>query len=290
MTDRALVIESAGQRRDAAGARPDGSGARAHPVQRHLRRHRADLPERDEPGSAQLVRPRARSVPAGRPGAAYPVTRLGYMEVAQVDATRRGRTGRRSARSVAMTYGHRTGYARRPAARPHRRSCPPDLDPVLGHLRGAHGPDLRERPAARRRRGRAAPTSAPSATACAGGGSRGRRRRRRPAHRPVRHPPRRRRGRRARPDPAAPRRRRAARARAPRSGRRRPRRRPQEPLAAHAPATGARTWSSSAAGRTAALALALRLLRPQGTVDRPGLLHRRRRRHCSSARSSTTTG
>ena len=47
----------------------------------------------------------------GRPAAAYPVTRLGYMEVAQVEATPEDGTGPPVGALVAMTYGHRTGYA-----------------------------------------------------------------------------------------------------------------------------------------------------------------------------------
>ena len=72
---------------------------------------------------------------------------------------------------MAMTYGHRTGYAARPASRPDR-PAPGELDPILSRLRRAHGPDLRERPAARGRRPARGRTSARWATASAGGGSR----------------------------------------------------------------------------------------------------------------------
>jgi NADPH:quinone reductase-like Zn-dependent oxidoreductase len=71
------------------------------------------------------------------PNAGYPVTRLGYMEVATVTESRTpvvpvGDT-------VAMTYGHRTGYTGEPVA-DRLVTLPPDLDPLLGIYVAHMGP------------------------------------------------------------------------------------------------------------------------------------------------------
>ncbi|WP_431884583.1 zinc-binding dehydrogenase [Micromonospora wenchangensis] len=75
-----------------------------------------------------------------RPGAAgtpYPVTRLGYMQVAEVVQSRTpaiavGTVG-------AMTYGHRTGYVADPLAE-RFVPLPDDLDPLLGVYVAHMGP------------------------------------------------------------------------------------------------------------------------------------------------------
>jgi len=68
----------------------------------------------------------------------YPITRLGYMEVAKVehDASALGLT---PGTPVAMTYGHRTGWAVDPLAE-RVVPLPADLDPVLGVLVAHMGP------------------------------------------------------------------------------------------------------------------------------------------------------
>jgi Zinc-binding dehydrogenase len=72
------------------------------------------------------------------PGAGYPVERLGYMEVAQVTECPDG-LGLARGDTVAMTYGHRTGYRADPL---HDRivPLPGDLDPLLGIYVAHMGP------------------------------------------------------------------------------------------------------------------------------------------------------
>ena len=75
-----------------------------------------------------------------RPGAGYPVSRLGYMEVGTVtDNTADQRAGPPPGATVAMTYGHRTAYRADPL---HERMVvlPPDLDPILGIYVAHMGP------------------------------------------------------------------------------------------------------------------------------------------------------
>lgn len=72
-----------------------------------------------------------------RPGAAYPVTTVGYMEVAQVTASRTPAV--EEGALVAMAYGHRTGYTGHPL-RDRVTALPPDLDPVLGVYAAHLGP------------------------------------------------------------------------------------------------------------------------------------------------------
>jgi threonine dehydrogenase-like Zn-dependent dehydrogenase len=72
------------------------------------------------------------------PGAGYPVERLGYMEVAEVTecpADLRFSPGD----LVAMTYGHRTGYRADPL-RDRIVPLPSDLDPLLGIYVAHMGP------------------------------------------------------------------------------------------------------------------------------------------------------
>jgi NADPH:quinone reductase-like Zn-dependent oxidoreductase len=73
-----------------------------------------------------------------RPGAGYPVERLGYMEVAQVTECPDG-LGLAPGDTVAMTYGHRTGYRADPL-RDRIVPLPPDLDPLLGIYVAHMGP------------------------------------------------------------------------------------------------------------------------------------------------------
>ncbi len=75
---------------------------------------------------------------ADRPGAGYPVERLGYMEVATVTDAPDG-LGLAAGDTVAMTYGHRTGYRADPL-RDRIVPLPPDLDPLLGIYVAHMGP------------------------------------------------------------------------------------------------------------------------------------------------------
>jgi threonine dehydrogenase-like Zn-dependent dehydrogenase len=68
---------------------------------------------------------------------AYPVRKLGYMQVAVVAASRA--PGVAEGATVAMTYGHRTGYVGDPLA-DRVVSLPADLDPLLGVYAAHMGP------------------------------------------------------------------------------------------------------------------------------------------------------
>jgi threonine dehydrogenase-like Zn-dependent dehydrogenase len=68
----------------------------------------------------------------------YPITRLGYMEVARVEHDTSA-LGLAAGTPVAMTYGHRTGWAADPLAE-RVVVLPADLDPVLGVLVAHMGP------------------------------------------------------------------------------------------------------------------------------------------------------
>jgi NADPH:quinone reductase-like Zn-dependent oxidoreductase len=78
---------------------------------------------------------------ADQPGAGYPVERLGYMEVAEVTGIDPGHPdlGFTVGETVAMTYGHRTGYRADPL-RDRIVPLPPDLDPLLGIYVAHMGP------------------------------------------------------------------------------------------------------------------------------------------------------
>jgi NADPH:quinone reductase-like Zn-dependent oxidoreductase len=65
----------------------------------------------------------------GTPDASYPVTRLGYMEVATVTETRTPAVAAGS--TVAMAYGHRSGYVAGPLS-DRVVPLPADVDPMLG--------------------------------------------------------------------------------------------------------------------------------------------------------------
>jgi NADPH:quinone reductase-like Zn-dependent oxidoreductase len=75
-----------------------------------------------------------------RPGTGYPVTRLGYMEVAEVETnTADHGAGPPVGTVVAMTYGHRSGYGADPLTE-RIVVLPPDLDPLLGVFVAHMGP------------------------------------------------------------------------------------------------------------------------------------------------------
>ena len=139
MTDRALVIESVGR----AAVRPvsgtDGtvlvrtlySGVSAGTELTFLNGTNPALHSSFDP-ELGLFRP-------GRPAADYPVTRLGYMEVARVEATADDGTGPPVGSLVAMAYGHRTGYRADPL-RDRIVELPAELDPLLGIYVAHMGP------------------------------------------------------------------------------------------------------------------------------------------------------
>ena len=68
---------------------------------------------------------------------AYPVTRLGYMDVARVEQSRTPSVAEGAV--VAMTYGHRTAYLGDPLRDPVV-TLPDDLDPILGIYVAHMGP------------------------------------------------------------------------------------------------------------------------------------------------------
>lgn len=74
---------------------------------------------------------------ADRPAVAYPVRRLGYMEVARVVESRTPALS--PGRVVAMAYGHRTGHTANPVA-DRFVPLPDDLDPLLGVYAAHMGP------------------------------------------------------------------------------------------------------------------------------------------------------
>ena len=73
----------------------------------------------------------------GEPAQAYPVTRLGYMEVGRVTESATPAVAVDTV--VAMAYGHRTGYLADPLA-DRWVPLPPDLDPMLGVYVAHAGP------------------------------------------------------------------------------------------------------------------------------------------------------
>ena len=76
----------------------------------------------------------------GRPGIGYPITRLGYMEVAQVETNSADNgAGPPVDALVAMTYGHRSGYRADPLTE-RMIALPADLDPLLGIFVAHMGP------------------------------------------------------------------------------------------------------------------------------------------------------
>jgi threonine dehydrogenase-like Zn-dependent dehydrogenase len=81
--------------------------------------------------------PERRSFDPGGPPAGYPVRGLGYMEVGRVTESRTGALA--EGQLVAMAYGHRTGRCADPAQRPVI-PVPDDLDPLLGVYLAQMGP------------------------------------------------------------------------------------------------------------------------------------------------------
>ena len=73
----------------------------------------------------------------GRPGTPYPVTHLGYMQVGRVVSSRTAAVAEGAL--VAMTYGHRTAYQADPLA-DRVVPLPADLDPLLGIYVAHMGP------------------------------------------------------------------------------------------------------------------------------------------------------
>jgi len=73
----------------------------------------------------------------GVPGTPYPVERLGYMEVGRVTESRTPAVTEGAV--VAMTYGHRTAYRGDPLV-DRVVPLPPDLDPLLGIYLAHMGP------------------------------------------------------------------------------------------------------------------------------------------------------
>jgi NADPH:quinone reductase-like Zn-dependent oxidoreductase len=73
----------------------------------------------------------------GEPQSAFPVTRLGYMEVGRVEESRTPAV--EAGTVVAMTYGHRTGWTGDPV-RDRVVALPADLDPILGIYVAHMGP------------------------------------------------------------------------------------------------------------------------------------------------------
>jgi NADPH:quinone reductase-like Zn-dependent oxidoreductase len=73
----------------------------------------------------------------GTPQSAFPVTRLGYMEVGRVEESHTPAVAEGAI--VAMTYGHRTGWTGDPL-RDRVVPLPADLDPILGVYVAHMGP------------------------------------------------------------------------------------------------------------------------------------------------------
>jgi NADPH:quinone reductase-like Zn-dependent oxidoreductase len=73
----------------------------------------------------------------GSPAESYPVTRLGYMEVARIAESRTPAVAEGAV--VAMAYGHRTGYLGDPL-RDRLVPLPGDIDPLLGIYVAHMGP------------------------------------------------------------------------------------------------------------------------------------------------------
>ena len=139
-TERTIVVEGPGRvavRDEPRAPVPAGafrvttvfSGISAGTELSYVKGTNPFLSERWDPGLGLFV--------PGEPNAGYPVTRLGYMEVGTVAESRTpvipvGRT-------VAMTYGHRTGYTGDPVA-DRVVPLPEDLDPLLGIYLAHMGP------------------------------------------------------------------------------------------------------------------------------------------------------
>ncbi len=139
MSDRALVIESVGVASVRSVPDPTGpvlvrtlySGVSAGTELTFLNGTNPALHSSFDPELGLFV--------PDRPGTGYPVTRLGYMEVGRVEHTADGDLGPPAGALVAMTYGHRTGYRADPL-RDRIVELPPELDPLLGIYVAHMGP------------------------------------------------------------------------------------------------------------------------------------------------------
>ena len=139
-TERNVVVEGPGRvavREEPRGPVPAGafrvttlfSGISAGTELSYIKGTNPFLAERWDPGLGLFV--------PGEPDVGYPVTRLGYMEVGTVAESRTpvvpvGGT-------VAMAYGHRTGYVGDPVT-DRVVPLPADLDPLLGIYVAHMGP------------------------------------------------------------------------------------------------------------------------------------------------------
>jgi threonine dehydrogenase-like Zn-dependent dehydrogenase len=139
-TERSMVVEGPGRvvvRDEPSAPVPAGrfrvttvfSGVSAGTELSYVKGTNPFLSERWDPDLGLFV--------PGEPNAGYPVTRLGYMEVGTVAESRTpvvpvGRT-------VAMTYGHRTGYTGDPIS-DRVIPLPEDLHPLLGIYVAHMGP------------------------------------------------------------------------------------------------------------------------------------------------------
>jgi threonine dehydrogenase-like Zn-dependent dehydrogenase len=139
-TERAIVVEGPGRvviREEPAAAVPVGafrtatlySGVSAGTELSYVKGTNPLLAQRWDSGLGLFV--------PGEPDAGYPVARLGYMEVGVVAESRTPAIP--AGATVAMTYGHRTGYVGNPIA-DRVVLVPPDLDPLLGIYLAHMGP------------------------------------------------------------------------------------------------------------------------------------------------------
>jgi threonine dehydrogenase-like Zn-dependent dehydrogenase len=137
VTDRALVVESPGVA--AVRAVPDAEGpVRVETLYTGVSAGtELSFLNGTNPALHSRFDPELGLFRADEPGTGFPVTRLGYMEVARVVETTVG--GPPEGAVVAMTYGHRTGYRTDPL-RERIVVLPPDLDPVLGVYVAHMGP------------------------------------------------------------------------------------------------------------------------------------------------------
>ena len=139
-TERNVVVEGPGRvavREEPRGPVPAGafrvttlfSGISAGTELSYIKGTNPFLAERWDPGLGLFV--------PGEPDAGYPVTRLGYMEVGTVAESRTPMVP--VGGTVAMAYGHRTGYVGDPVT-DRVVPLPADLDPLLGIYVAHMGP------------------------------------------------------------------------------------------------------------------------------------------------------
>jgi NADPH:quinone reductase-like Zn-dependent oxidoreductase len=139
-TERSIVVEGPGRvavREEPRGPVPAGafrvttlfSGISAGTELSYIKGTNPFLAQRWDRGLGLFV--------PGEPDAGYPVTRLGYMEVGTVAESRTPVI--REGATVAMAYGHRTGYTGDPVT-DRVVPMPEDLDPLLGIYVAHMGP------------------------------------------------------------------------------------------------------------------------------------------------------